>query len=422
LLQNDIGTNDAHVLVIQVDHLNISLTYSDLHARRFAFFETLLGELGADWSSPDIRTTKGLNAGEAYRVGVARFSCADDAALERALEGIGSRIVFLIDWNRARKRLNLFVGKEVSPDILIAAARAERGHMGWLAAGAERLVYDAMQALGPDYFRIGDRLDAAMGEADARDFLIDLLGACSQAMLEGQSGRRIADQTRTLLSLRMRRHLNAFDHLAEHAAYCHALASGLRDGLAHGVEKEAPAASALADRAKAWERLADALVNRSRERSAQQARSLDFTRLIESADDVADSLEEAAFNLALIAEAGCAWTAALRQNMQALANAVLDGVQDYVRALAIAQDAVGESGARDQEEFLGACWRLFDAEQRCDLLLREVKRCVVREIKDAGALVLSLDFAIALEAASDALLLAGYRLRDLVLNRIGAPA
>ena len=47
LLQNDIGTNDAHVLVVQVEGKSITLNYSDLHRPRFEFFQTLLGPFGA---------------------------------------------------------------------------------------------------------------------------------------------------------------------------------------------------------------------------------------------------------------------------------------------------------------------------------------------------------------------------------------
>ena len=42
LLQNDIGANDVHVLVLQLEGMRITLTYSDLHRRRFAFFQSLL--------------------------------------------------------------------------------------------------------------------------------------------------------------------------------------------------------------------------------------------------------------------------------------------------------------------------------------------------------------------------------------------
>ena len=162
LLQNDIGTNDAHVLVIQVEGLRVGLTYSDLHRRRFAFFQSLLCEVGASWSEPQARTSAGLNFGATYYVGTAQFDCADEATLQQVLEGIGARIVFLIDWNRARKRLEQFVGKTDAVAILAEAARRRVGHMAWLAAGGEQLVFGAMQALGPEYFRIGDRLDGVL--------------------------------------------------------------------------------------------------------------------------------------------------------------------------------------------------------------------------------------------------------------------
>ncbi|MGD9872520.1 MAG: phosphate transport regulator, partial [Thauera sp.] len=68
LLQNDIGTNDAHVLVIQVEGLEVTLTYSDLHRRRFAFFQSLLCEVGANWSEPQARTSADLNFGATYYV------------------------------------------------------------------------------------------------------------------------------------------------------------------------------------------------------------------------------------------------------------------------------------------------------------------------------------------------------------------
>ena len=53
LIQNDIGTNDAHVLVIQVVARTIMLTYSDLHATRFAFFQRALAV------KPDVRVRDG---------------------------------------------------------------------------------------------------------------------------------------------------------------------------------------------------------------------------------------------------------------------------------------------------------------------------------------------------------------------------
>ena len=41
LIQNDIGTTDAHVLVIRVDGLAVTLTYTDVHRARLKFFQGL---------------------------------------------------------------------------------------------------------------------------------------------------------------------------------------------------------------------------------------------------------------------------------------------------------------------------------------------------------------------------------------------
>ncbi|ATE60550.1 DUF47 family protein [Thauera sinica] len=419
LLQNDIGTNDAHVLVLQVEDLRISLTYSDLHRQRFAFFQQQLAEVGASWSTPQARTTAGLNQGDTYYVGIADFDCGDEDALCTALEGIGARIVFLIDWNRARKRLERFVAKADAAAILGEAAKRCVGHMSWLAAGGEKLVFGAMQALGPDYFRLGDQLGEVMGADRARAFLLDVMALAANSLSQRQPLALIADETRLLLARYMRRH-DEFDLLSEHAAYCHAIAEGLRDALAHGHERDEKAARSFSERAKDWERKADQLVMDARARAEARPRWSAFARLLETADDVADALEEAAFLLSLIAaDHHQGWRGDVRQSMQLLADSVLGAVQDHVKALAIARDFGEDSSAEDHEEFVAALWRVLNAERECDVLLRDVRRALAANVSDAATLNLSTDFAQALEAATDWLLATGYGLRRLAFSRVG---
>lgn len=421
LIQNDIGTNDVHVLVVKVEGLAITLTYSDLHERRFTFFRNLLAEIGAQWSDVGTRRSAGLNLGADYIVGNARFECADFAALDAALEGLGARIVFLIDWNRARKRLNRLVAKSLSVDILTRAARSETGHMGWLLAGAEQIVFDAMEALSPDHFHIGDQLDTVLGAEEARDFLVETLALCAQAMLAGQTTSLIADQVRLLLSRHVSRHRDEFALLAEHAAYCHALAEGIRDALAYGHEADLAAAQKLGDRAKAWERKADRLVISLRDQADINPRRLPFLRLIECADDAADALEEAAFILSLIAEDHHAgWNDALRTLLRRLADKVLEAAQDHVKAIAVARTLGEASLSQDHDEFLDVCWRVVNAERSCDALTRDARRLFARHVSDAASLSLGNDFASALEASTDALLQTGYAMRGLVFTRVGA--
>lgn len=419
LLQNDIGTNDAHVLVLRVEDLSVSLTYSDLHRRRFSFFRALLEEVGANWSEPQARVTAGLNAGDAYYVGVATFGCDDEEHLGTVLEGIGERIVFLIDWNRARKRLEQFVGKAVALAVLTEAAGRRVGHMSWLVAGGEKLIFGAMEALGPDYFHLGDRLDEVMGADRARAFLVDAFALATKALQQHQPAALIADDVRLLLARYMSRH-DAFDLLAEHAAYCHALAEGLRDALAHGHERDREAAGHFAERAKDWERRADQLVMEARARAEARPRWAGFARLVETADDVADALEEAAFLLSLIAAGHHhGWHGEVHQSMRLLVDAVLGAAQDHVKALAIARGFGEDSSAEDHEEFVAALWRVLNAERQSDILLRAVRRALAERVTDAATLHLSTDFAQALESATDTLLATGYGLRRLAFSRAG---
>jgi len=432
LLQNDIGTNDAHVLVVQVEGKTITLNYSDLHRPRFEFFQALLTPFGAKWAETQSRVDSALNEGEAYTFGTAHFECANDAALNKALEGIGSRIVFLIDWNRARKRLLHFVGKVDAIEILRETARLDAGHMAWLKAGGEEIIYTAMQAAGEGAFRIGDRLDVVLGAADAHAFLVEVLCLASKALLAGQPIALVADETRMLLARRVRQRSSEFDLIEEHAAYCHALAQAVSDGLAHDVtsgsakgdhEVSGEAARSLAERAKVWERKADHLVMRARDRAQRQRRWQPVARLLELSDDIADALEEAAFLMSLIAENHRqGWNAAIHQILSKLAQAVLSATQEHIKALAIARRLGAGSDGADSDAFLAASWNVLRSERECDELLRAARREILAAINDAAALMLANDLAMALELASDRLLVAGYALRDVAFDQAGARA
>jgi uncharacterized protein Yka (UPF0111/DUF47 family) len=423
LLQNDIGTNDAHVLVLQVTARAITLTYSDLHRKRLEFFQSLLVPFGAQWSRLESRVSAELNNGDAYSVAAAQFDCPDERTLDAALEGIGSRIVFLIDWNYARKRLQAFVSKEDAIGVLAEAARADIGHRAWLQVGGERLIYAAMQAAGEGAFRIGDRLDEVMGAADARAFLLAVLRLASAALRAGQPSALVNDETRMLLGQHVRHRTSEFDLLAEHASYCQALAQAVSDGLAHDVESNGKAASELAVRAKAWERKADHLVMQAREKAERQPRWKPIARLAEQSDNAADALEEAAFLISLIADDHLkGWTTEVRKILARLAATVLQATQDQVKALAIARTLGSDSDAIDNDAFLAATWRVLQAERRCDTLLRDARRLILGTIRDAPSLVLANDLASALELTSDHLLTTAYALRDVAFDKTGVSA
>ncbi len=112
------------------------------------------------------------------------------------LEGIGGRIVFLIDWNRARKRLLSFVDKAGAVAVLADAARRQVGHMAWLAAGGDRLLWQAMADAGGAVFHLGDRLEEALGAEAARAWLLEVLTVATQAARRQKPLAMVADEAR----------------------------------------------------------------------------------------------------------------------------------------------------------------------------------------------------------------------------------
>jgi len=304
--------------------------------------------------------------------------------------------------------------------VLAEAARLDVGHRAWLQVGGEQLIFAAMQAVGEGAFRIGERLDEVIGGADARAFLVAVMQLACEALRSGQPSALVADETRMLLAQHVRHRTSEFDLLAEHAAYCHALAQAISDGLVHGVESSGKAAKELAARAKAWERKADHLVMQAREKAERQPRWRPVARLAEQSDDVADALEEAAFLISLIADHHMkGWNADVRKVLKRLAAMVLQATQDYVKALTIARTLGSDSDAVDNDAFLGATWRVLQAERQCDALLRDARRVILGALQDAPSLMLANDLAAALESASDYLLTAAYALRDVAFNKAG---
>ena len=419
LIQNDIGTNDAHVLVIEVSDKKIELTYSELHKGRFEFFRTMLEKVGFEWQVFEPVITTDLNAGKPYYVGKATFLAKKETDLLQALHMVGSRIVFVIDWNRARKRLQHFVSKKIAIKLLTQGAEGEYGHMAWLLAGGEKLVYQTMQSVASDAFRIGDRLDQVCGEHAAELFLEELMRMCSAMMLDQQPTSLIADEARMLLVHVLRKRSFEFDLLADHAAYCHALSQLLAQCLETSTEHTANSFKVFADQAKEWEHAADHLLTEARQRAERQPRWQPVVHLLSQSDDVADTLEESIFILSMLTrtplhsinpEVG-AVLARLVQTTQA-------AIQDYIKAIQIARDITSDGTSQDTDAFLKVLWQMLRAERHCDELYREARLLIVTHLHDQPvAFGLTSDLAAAIESASDALLSVGHQLRKMVFEK-----
>ncbi|NDP61192.1 DUF47 family protein [Polaromonas sp.] len=424
LIQNDIGTNDVHVLVIEVEQRTINLTYSDLHAGRFEFFRQMLEVAGFEWTVYDPVTSDGLNAGKPYQVGKAHLKADDDEILMDGLEAVASRIVFVIDWNRARKRLQNFVKKPQAQAILRRAAEEELGHMAWLLAGGERLVFNAMQAVDSEAFRVGDRLDDILGEASASDFLLEILRMSSIMLRQQQPVALVADEAQMLLARVLRQRTFEFDLLAEHAAYCHAIAQALCEALENATAVDENQNASLVLRAKTWERQADHLLIDARQRAERQSRWRPVVELLEKADDVADALEEAFFIHSMtLGEPLQGLPAPVTEVLRHLADTTLAAIQDQVKAIEIARQVSEYGDAVDSDLFLQTLWRMLRAERLCDELSRQARKSIVISLHASPAgLLLASDLATTIEKASDGLLAAGYALRKMVLTKTGMTA
>ena len=412
VIQNDIGTTDAHVIVISVRGRAATLTYSDVHLSKLVFFQSLLGGWPIVWGDTRSRSDAAFADG-LYHVAVGTYEAPDDGALARYLELLGSRLVFLIDWNRARKRLRLLLRKKDALALLKWAADEEIGHMGFLKAGGEALVFEALASIGKTAGGFGARLDDLLGREAAIGYLRFVFRAATDALREGRPMALLLDQIRaellgSLLSVREQ----ALDHAGAQAGFAIEIAGALRDSLLGGG---APAA-VVAQRAKDWESKADELVNAARDLERRNESVRELARLVERGDDAVDALEDAAFHYSLLgAEAP---PAAVREPLVRLAQLSLEAAQEYLKAIECARD-LGRGAARTEvQEFLQAVHRIVSLEQDGDQAERAVHSALARERVAAPGLFVVAELARALESASDALMHSALALRDHALASV----
>ncbi len=414
VIQNDIGTTEAHVIVVHVEGLLATVTYTDVHLQRLLFLQQLLERFPVQWDDTLSRTDRSMDEG-IYHLAVGRHRAQDAATLAEYLAFLGSRLVFLIDWNRARKRLQAFVRRSVALKILKRAADAEHGHMGFLKAGGEFLVYDALSLASEGEVRPGERLEEALGESVTQSFLAYVLRVCAEGLIAGRSDALIRDEVRAELARHFRsKEEQLLDVTAEHAAIIFELASAVRDGFTAARLNETGRLAAIVRRAKAWETRADECVNEARQLARRGEGAAFFLELLGDSDDVADELEEAAFHLSLI-DPG-ARPGAL-EALGRLGTLALAGAQELVKALEAVR-FLGRGEAREHTvDFLESIHRVMGVESATDEAERAVERALVASRADAREIYAISETAKNLEQATDGMLHACLRLRDRFLNK-----
>ena len=419
IIQNDIGTTDAHVIVIHVHETTVEITYSDVHPERIEFLRDMLKRYAVSWGEDRTQQTPSLAAGAAFYLATGRFDAKDRAELPAYLGFLGSRLVFLIDWNRARKQLRGFLRKDQRAALLSWAAEAEVGHRGFLELGGARLINHAIEAAGGSAMHFGDRLCDVLGDDAAQSFVRSVFGVATEGLRQHQSSSLIQDRVRAELQTHFSSEGTRLLRLAsDHAGMVFEIASLLRDGVcAIGSSSDGDGYRRLAKRARRFEHEADQLLLTAREAVRRRPEYAPLFDMVEAADDAADELEEAAFLLELLAESG-AEGAALNA-LGALCDLLVEGSREWVKALSHAADGYTPRETKAPQEadnFLVAIDRLLELEHNADDAERALIHATVQHARDFRQLHMYAEMGRSLESAADALKWAGLIIRDHLLG------
>lgn len=407
IIQNDIGTTDAHVIVIHVEGFAVSVTYTDVHPERLAFFKQMLTSFKIAWENG---RTAVLAAGAPFYVATGRLDAVNVDACRDYLEFLGSRLVFLIDWNRARKQLRGFLRGTDRLALLLWSADKEIGHRGFLELGGAGLVNQAIELTAGSSMHFGDRLCDVLGDAETVEFLRFVFNAATEGLGAGQSHGLISDRIRVALATHLANEERQLLRLAgDHAGLIFELASMVRDGL----HAEANGAGSRAKRANKFEHEADLLVVETRAAVQRRPDYAIFRALLEAADDAADELEDAAFLLELDTLQGKPL-----DELRALADLLVDASQEWIKAVGNAAEIGQAAGHAETEDFLTAIDRIGTLEHQADDAERSLTVIAIKHAADFRQLHLFTAIAAKFEAAADALRHASLILHDHVLGDV----
>ena len=417
VIQNDIGETDAHVVVVRIAGRSVTVIYTDVHLPRLLFLQRMLAGREIQWE--DTRSRGGGKASEdLYHLAVGRFSADSEPALQDFLELLGSRLVFLIDWNRARKRLRNLVGNRAAVELLDWAAEREYGHLAFLLAGGEQLVYDALNFATGRATRAGESLVNVLGEPAASSYLHAVLHICSEGLLAKRSLALIGDEVRAeLIGYVRTARQELLQLIGVHAELVVSIGEAARDALEQAaLVHPSRDRSDIARLARDWEQRADELVNEVREACARAEDPAPFLDLIREADDVADALEEATYSWSLLPQ-GRVSGEVLDDSQQMIA-LVLDAARSHLRAVHLAREVQRGSPSEDMDSFLEATHRIVALEREADQALRGVQAALVRDVEAAGELFALAQASQACEDAADALMRAAHLLHRQVLGDV----
>jgi uncharacterized protein Yka (UPF0111/DUF47 family) len=417
LIQNDIGTTDAHVVVIAIKKNAVTVTYTDVHRARAKFFVALFDQFPATWSGLDRHVAAGLGEDNAFFLVTGQYQAEGREDRNAFLSALGAALVFLIDWNKARKLLRRWVAKEDAARILDWAARQRVGHRALLELGGNELIGAAVRNAAPTRIGFGERLDDALGRNAAVDFLKTAMRVSTEALSAGRSVRLVRDQIEADLV----RHLERVDSallaiVLRQVGLAHDVTTSIAHHIAELQTGRPSDSKRLAARAGRIERKADRIAIEARNEVARLNAGPIIEQLVNQVEQSIDELEQAAFIASL---APGRIDPALLSALAELCAVATTATEAAASGLAAAVD-VPEGHRADSEDALNAAVRLIDAEHAADERERDVTARVLSGGFDLPTSLCVLELARAIERATDRLAGFGHLLRRHIMTDLSA--
>jgi len=411
-IQNDIGETDAHVVVITVEADAVTVTYTDVHLARAKFFSGLFRDFPVQWSGLDRNAAGGLGSGNLFYLITGRCPIDGDTSRDALLEALGAALVFLIDWNKARKVLRNWVSKSDALHILEWAARNKVGHRGFLELGGSDLVASAVHNVASSRIGFGEQLTSALGHEAAVDFLRTVLRSSTEALLEGNSVRLARDRIEADLVRRLQGVGAALLAIVvRQAGLAREIAVDIARFIAERQAQRPFDQAGLAAKARRIEEKADRIAIDARGEIARLDADQGIVQLVNRIEEAIDELEQAAFIASL---APPALTPELLSRLAELCAAAVAGTEAVATGVAAAS-LVPEGQRIDAEDAFAATGRLVAAEHAGDAAERAVTALILGGDFELKTALCVLDLARAIERATDRLAGFGHLLREHVL-------
>lgn len=412
VIQNDIGETEAHILVVNIRELEASVTYTDVHLQRLLFFQSLFEGKGISWEDTVSRPVGEKFEDNLYHLSVGRFRAKDREELKSFLTFLGSKIVFLIDWNRARKSLRNFMRNVDCIKVLHWAAEKEYGHRAFLILGGEQLIFGALELAYRAPLPYGEQLYQIIGRERTIEYLEWVLQRASKGLLAGEPLLLIKDEIRAeLLRYFHSAEQDIMEICSEHASLIVETAGIIRDSFLYiAYTEDQNFVLRNSKRAKFWESQADEFVNKIRTISKRIDNAEFFEKLIFHMDDVIDALEDVAFLITLIPSVNISRN--ILESLEKMAWIVLKSSREFLKTVYAYQCSTRICTLNEMQAFFGSAAQVISLERICDEAFREANRIIVEGSTDFKEAMLARDLAKKIEGASNSLMLAAFTIRE----------